>query len=270
MDLAGTVDNLGTLIALAAVATALVLAGWFIRYQQRLGVVTEALVDAEEALDRGDVESARAVTAPLLGRFPGLAVVQEVAADVLYAGGDPLSAASLWERAMKKLGPARVAPRLVAAYTALNRPGDARRVAALVPDDTLARVTLAWCELAAIGGDRARGGALVAELRTNEEMRATASGDAMLAALEAIAAAQGGDAVRMKEHLGRAQARSAELAPHDRAFIGYLGGIALRDAGAPEDARATWTMALDAAPESIGGALARRERSHLPASDTAL
>lgn len=264
MDGAETVDNLGTLIALLAAAAGLVLAGWFLRYQQRLGAVTEALVDAEEALDRGDVETARQVTAPLLGRFPGLPVVQEVAADVLYAGGDPLSAASLWERAMKKLGAARVAPRLVAAYTALNRPGDARRVAALVPDDTLARVTLAWCELAAIGGDRARGSALVAGLRTNEDMRATPSGDAMIAALEAIAAAQDGDVPRMREQLARAQGRSAELAAHDRAFIGYLGGIALRESGAAEDARATWTIALDTAPESIGGALARRERSHLP------
>lgn len=269
MHAARNVDNLGTLIALGAAIAVVVVAGWFLRYQRRLGVVTEALIDAEEALDRGDVETARKVTAPLLGRFPKLAVVQEVAADVLYAGGDPLSAASLWERAMKKLGAARVAPRLVAAYTALNRPGDARRVAALVPDDTLARVTLAWCELAAIGGDRARGRALLAELGASEDLRGTPSGDAMLAALGAIAAAQSSAAPRMREQLDRAQARSAELPPHDRAFIGYLGGVALREIGAHEDARATWTMALDAAPESIGGALARRERSHLPAVDTA-
>ncbi|MEK7862107.1 MAG: hypothetical protein AAB295_02460 [Chloroflexota bacterium] len=262
-------DNLGVLIALTAAAAVLVAAGWFLRHQQRLGAVTEALVDAEEALDRGDVAAARELTAPLLSAYPTLAVVQEVAADVLYAGGDPLSAASLWERAMKKLGEARIAPRLVAAYSALNRPGDARRVAALVPDDALARITLAWCELAATGGDRERGRALALEFVKDDAVRATPSGDAMIAALMAISAAQAGDATRMATALAHAQSRGADLTPHDRAFIGYLGGIALREAGAPEDARATWTMAMEAAPESIGSALARRERSHLPAPDPA-
>jgi len=89
--------------------------------------------------------------------------VQEVAADVLYAAGDPLSAAALWETAMKRLGAARVAPRLVAAYAALNRGGDARRVAALVPDDPLAKLALAWSELAANGGDPERGTLLAGE-----------------------------------------------------------------------------------------------------------
>jgi hypothetical protein len=37
--------------------------------------------------------------------------------------------------------------------------------------------------------------------------------------------------------------------------------------GALRDARETWTMAVDAAPETIGSALARRERSHLPVED---
>ena len=239
---------------------------WFARYQLRLRDVTEAMLDAEEALDAGDVERARALMAPLLARYPGLAVVQEVAADVLYAGGDPLSAASLWEMAMKRLGAPRVAPRLVAAYTALNRAGDARRVAALVPEDPLARMTLAWCELAAIGGDPERGRTLVADLAARHGVRETASGDAMTNALNAIAAARTGDRAAMREALAHAQTRASELAPHDRAFIGYLGGVALREAGAPDDARATWTMALETAPESIGGALARRERSHLPAA----
>ncbi|HKW77544.1 MAG TPA: hypothetical protein VJQ09_00515, partial [Candidatus Limnocylindria bacterium] len=108
---------------------------WIVWYQLRLRAVTERLIDAEEALDRGEVERARSVVSPILARYPQLAVVQDVAADVLYASGDPLSAASLYERAMKRLGPARVAPKLVAAYAALNRAGDARRVAALAPDD---------------------------------------------------------------------------------------------------------------------------------------
>ena len=255
-------DNLAVLIAVTAIA--LVSAFALARYQLGLRRVSDAMVEAEEALDRGEVVRARELVAPILSRFPKLPVVQEVAADVLYAGGDPLSAASLWEGAMKRLGATRVAPRLVAAYTALNRPGDARRVAALVPDDVLARVTLAWCELAAIGGDRDRGRALAAEISRDGTVRATPSGDAMAAALEAIAAARLGRTDEMRTALARAQSRSAELAPHDRAFIGYLGGIALREAGGFEDARATWTAAMAAAPESIGAALARRERSHLP------
>ncbi len=256
-------ENVGVLVASTALVCAVVIVIGFARYQLGLRRVSDTMVEVEEALDRGEVERARELMAPLLTRFPKLPVVQEVAADVLYAGGDPLSAASLWESAMKSLGAPRVAPRLVAAYAALNRPGDARRVAALVADDALARITLAWCELAAIGGDRERGRALADEFARDAAVRATASGDAMAAVLSAIAAAQGGDAARMRGALGHAQSRSAELAPHDRAFIGYLGGIALREAAAAEDARATWTMAMEAAPESIGAALARRERSHL-------
>lgn len=256
-------DNLPVLIAV--IAALLLLAGlvWFARYQIGLRGLTDALVEAEEALDAGEVERARELVAPLLSRFPTLAVVQEVSADILYAGGDPLSAASLWETAMKKLGAPRVAPRLVAAYTALNRPGDARRVAELAPEDAHARIALAWCELAAIGGDRERGRVLAEEIALDPAIRATASGDAMASALEAIVAARGGGRATMRAALDRANARSAELLPHERAFIGYLLGIALREADLIEDARETWTMAVDAAPDTIGSALARRERSHL-------
>ena len=257
-------DNLAVLIAVAGLLVLLGLA-WFVRYQMGLRRVTDALVEAEEALDSGEVTHARELVAPLLSRFPRLPIVQEVAADVLYTAGDPLSAASLWETAMKKLGALRVAPRLVAAYTALNRPGDARRVAQLVPDDTLARITLAWCELAAIGGDRERGRVLAEEISRDPVIRAAPSGDAMASALEAIVAGSTGDRDAMRAALDRANARSAELMPHERAFIGYLLGIALREADLPDDARETWTMAVDAAPVTIGSALARRERSHLPA-----
>jgi len=259
------VDNSGVLLAVIGVASAVVIVIWFVRYQLSLARVTETMLDAEEALDAGEIERARTLMAPLLTRFPKLAVVQEVSADVLYAAGDPLSAASLWEQAMKKLGASRVAPRLVAAYTALNRPGDARRVAALVPDDPLARITLAWCELAAIGGDRAMGASLVREIAAGDA-RATVSGDAMASALVAIAAAEEGDAPAMRESLHRVDERGNELAAHDRAFIGYLVGVAQREHGALDIARATWTAAMDVAPESIGAALARRERSHLPQS----
>jgi len=258
-----TVDNLGVLAAVTVALAALAFVVWFVRYQLSLSRVTETMVDALEALDAGDVERARALMAPLLTRFPKLAVVQETSADVLYAGGDPLSAASLWESAMKKLGPPRVAPRLVAAYTALNRPGDARRVAALVPGDALARVTLAWCELAAIGGDREKGRVLADEIAGDDALRATPSGDAMANALCAIAQGHAGDREAMRSSIANARRRMDELPAHDRAFIGYLVGVAQREGGAAEDARATWTSAMDTAPTSIGAALARRERSHL-------
>ena len=258
-----TVDNLAVLGAVALAVLVAALGTWFVRYQLSLRVATETMVDAEEALDAGEIERARTLMAPLLTRFPKLAVVQEVSADVLYAGGDPLSAASLWEQAMKRLGPARVAPRLVAAYTALNRPGDARRVAALVPDDGLARVTLAWCELAAIGGDRDRGRALADEIGRDATLRATVSGEAMASALCAIAQGRAGDRDAMHASVESARERMRDLSPQDRAFIAYLIGIAQRESGATEDARATWTSAMDVAPSSIGAALARRERSHL-------
>src|SRR5207245_1920829 len=133
------------------------------------------LSDAGEALDKGEVERARELTAPLLARYPTVPVVQDVAADVLYATGDPLSAASLYERAMKKLGGPRVAPKLVAAYAALNRAGDARRVAAFAPDDPMTRLALAWSALAAVGGDRAKGRALAADLAGDTEVRSPAA-----------------------------------------------------------------------------------------------
>ena len=261
-------DNLGALLAVAIAVAALGLLAWFLRFRLRLSQVTETLIDAEDALDRGDVEHARELVAPILARYPKLPIVQDVAADVLYANGDPLSAASLYERAMKKLGGPRVAPKLVAAYAALNRAGDARRVAALAPDDPMTRLALAWSELAAVGGDRDKGRALADDLSRDTELRSTASGDAMALVLEGIAAARSGDRARARAALDRASARRTELPAHDRAFIGYLGGIALLEMGAVADARATWTMAVDAAPDTIGSALARRERSHLPQNES--
>ena len=258
-------DNLGVLLSVIGATAVLALLAYFVWYQLRLQRVTEVLLDAEEALDHGDVARARELAAPILARYPRLPVVQDVAADVLYANGDPLSAASLYERAMKKLGALRVAPKLVAAYAALNRAGDARRVAALAPDDPMTRLALAWSELAAVGGDRRNGNALADELARDAQLRATAAGDAMADVLEAIAAARDGDSHRARAALDRASARREELAAHDRAFIAYLAGIALLEMGAMADARAMWTTAIDAAPETIGSALARRERSHLPA-----
>ena len=258
-------DNPGVLLVFIAALIALGLLAWFARNQMRFSRVSQTLIEAEEALDRGEVELARDMVAPILTRYPQLPIVQDVAADVLYATGDPLSAASLYERAMKKLGPGRVAPKLVAAYAALNRAGDARRVAALAPDDPMTRLALTWSELAAVGGDREKGSALADGIGRDTELRSTPAGDAMAWVLEAIAAARAGQTGRARDALDRASTLREQLAAHDRAFVGYLGGIALLEMGARADARETWTMAMDAAPETIGAALARRERSHLPA-----
>jgi tetratricopeptide (TPR) repeat protein len=251
--------RLGAALAMAALASfaAAYAAGriWRSRF-------SAALIAAEDALDRGDLQGARELTAPLLARFPKLAVVQEVAADVLYASGDPLSAASLFESAMKVLGPARVAPRLVACYAALNRGGDARRVAALVPEDRLASLALAWSELVATGGDRARGLVLADSLVSDVELSENATVAAMTAAVAAVAAARRAD--RASVHAGLRAMRRATPTADDEAFLGYLAGVALREVGEVEDARREFTAAVERSPESIGGALARRERSHLP------
>ena len=58
---------------------------------------------------------------------------------------------------------------------------------------------------------------------------------------------------------------AVQLSASDHAFVSYLCGIALRDANAVADARETWSAAMENAPDTIGAALARRERSHLPA-----
>jgi tetratricopeptide (TPR) repeat protein len=250
--------------AVAGLGATVALLGGFTAYQVLLRRFTATLLAAEEALDAGDVQRARDLMAPLLARFHKFPLVQEVAADVLYAAGDPLSAASLWESAMKRLGSARVAPRLVAAYAALNRAGDARRVAALAPDDPLAKLALAWSELVANGGDRERGAVLAAELVRDAERSANATVAAMTAAVAAIADARRGDRTGMTAKLEAM--RRARPSPQDAAFLGYLAGVALREVGDIDDARREFTAAVDGSPESIGGALARRERANLPST----
>ncbi|MGH2499854.1 MAG: hypothetical protein ACRDF0_07180, partial [Candidatus Limnocylindria bacterium] len=86
---------------------------------------------------------------------------------------------------------------------------------------------------------------------------------AMARALGAIAGALDGDASRARAYLRDAERDRAALEPADRAFVGYLGGIALRAIGDMEDARTTFELAMAAAPGTIGAALARRERSQL-------
>ncbi len=251
-----------TTAELLALGAIVVLVAASVAYQLRLRRFSATLVATEEALDAGDTKRARDLMAPLLARFHTFPLVQEVAADVLYAAGDPLSAAALWETAMKRLGAARVAPRLVAAYAALNRGGDARRVAALVPDDPLAKLALAWSELAANGGDPERGTLLAGELVRDVDAVPNATVAAMTAAVAAIADARRGDRSGMRAKLGAM--RRAVPTPHDAAFLGYLAGLALREAGDIEEARSEFSAAIERSPESIGGALARRERAHLP------
>ncbi len=252
----------GTTAALLGLGACVVLVAAFVAYQLRLRRFSATLVAAEEALDAGDLRRARDLIAPLLARFHKFPLVQEVAADVLYAAGDPLSAASLWESAMKRLGAPRIAARLVAAYAALNRGGDARRVAALVPEDRLASLALAWSELVATGGDRARGLALADSLVADAERCENATVAAMTAAVAAIADARRGDRRGMSARL-QAMRRATPTA-HDAAFLRYLAGVALREAGDIEEARREFSAAVERSPESIGGALARRERAHLP------
>jgi tetratricopeptide (TPR) repeat protein len=223
-----------------------------------------AVWSARRALNRGEMQVARRLVAPLLSRFGTVTLVRKIAAEILYASGDPLSAASLFEQAAKRLpGDRAVAVGLVASYAALNRAGDARRSAALAPQYIDVRLALAWAELVALGGDRGRGTAIVAETAKDPDLARSAERVAMHRALEAIVSGREGhrDAVRTK--LRAAEADATQLRRGDRAFLGYLGGIALREVGLIEDARATFALAMEASPESIGAALARRERANL-------
>lgn len=258
---AATVGASATAALLASVALVAFVAG-SVAYRQRLRRFSATLLAVEDALDADDVQRARDLVAPLLARFHTFPLVQEVAADVLYAAGDPLSAASLWESAMKRLGATRVGPRLVAAYAALNRAGDARRVAALVPNEPLAQLALAWSELAANGGDREHGAVLAAELVRDVEQAPNATVAAMTAAVAAIADAQRGDPAGMHEKLEAM--RRATPTQSDFAFLSYLAGVALRESGDVDGARREFSAAVERSPESIGGALARRERANLP------
>ncbi len=241
---------------------ALIAAGWFaaglVAYLVRHARFLATLARGEQALRAGDLPAARAVAAPLLDRYPAFPPVQRLAGLVLYPSGDPLSAASLLETAARSHRDRPVVVTLVAAYAALNKAGDARRSAALRPGDPDVALALAWAELVALGGDRARGAELANTLPADTPSRA-----AMAMTLQAIAAAHCGDPGTVQARLREAEDRFVLLAPDERSFLGYLGGVALRELGAIDDARETFTLAMAAAPETIGEALARRERSHL-------
>ena len=245
-------------LAFAILGVAVFLAG-FVEYLVRHARFLRTLASGERALRVGDLASARTIVAPLVDRFPTMPAVQRAAGLVLYASGDPLSAAAMLEGAARVTHDSDVVVTLTASYAALNKAGDARRAAALRPDDRDVRLALAWAELVALGGDRARGAALVATLPADTPARA-----AMAAALQAIAAAERHDATTVRARLRDAEDRYVLLAEDERAFLGYLGGVALRELGALDDARATFTLAMAAAPDTIGEALARRERAHMP------
>jgi len=245
-------------LAFAILGAALFLAG-LVEYLVRHARFLRTLASGERALRVGDLASARTIVAPLVDRFPTMPAVQRAAGLVLYASGDPLSAAAMLEGAARVTHDSDVVVTLAASYAALNKAGDARRAAALRSDDPDVRLALAWAELVALGGDRARGAALVATLPADTPARA-----AMAAALQAIAAAERHDATTVRARLRDAEDRYVLLAEDERAFLGYLGGVALRELGALDDARATFTLAMEAAPDTIGEALARRERAHMP------
>lgn len=219
---------------------------------------------AEVALDEGDLEHARVTLAPLLERYSSVAAVQRAAGLATYALGDPLAASTLLERAARSYrDDVKLATTLVASYAALNRGGDARRASALAPQAVDVRLALAWGELVALGGDRGRGAAMVPELAARADVQRSASRRAMVAALEAVAAARGADEVKLRSALAAASTDRDGLAAYERAFLGYLEGVALREAGLAEEARRAFERAMGDAPGTIGEALARRERANM-------
>lgn len=242
-----------------AVLALLAFGAGLLAYLFRHGRFLATLARGERALRAGDLPAARAIAAPLVDRYPAFPPVQRLAGLVLYPSGDPLSASTLLESAARSTRDRDVVVTLVAAYAALNKAGDARRAAAMRPGDPDVALALAWAELVALGGDRVRGAELVAALPSDTPPRA-----AMTATLASIVAAHRGDADAVRGHLRDAEDRYILLADDERAFLGYLGGVALRELGALDDARETFTLAMAAAPGTIGEALARRERSHIP------
>ena len=219
---------------------------------------------AEHALDAGELARARALVGPLLERYPQLTFVRKIAAEVLYASGDPLSAADLFDRVIQRRPHDRASViGLVAANAALDRSGDARTAAALLPNDVDVRLALAWSELVALGGRRDAGARLVAELAEDPELARSREREAMHAALRAIAAAREASDAGLRSALADAERHAKAVRATDRAFVGYLRAIALREAGARGDAMTAFADAIAGAPDSIGAALARRERAKL-------
>ncbi|MDP9266636.1 MAG: hypothetical protein M3O91_11045, partial [Chloroflexota bacterium] len=105
---------------LAGGGAALVAGGfvaYLVRHQRFLGLIARA----DDLVRDGRLADARAILAPPLDRYPRFPPLERAAADVLYASGDPLSAAVLYERAARSSRDPRIAVGLVAAYAALNK-----------------------------------------------------------------------------------------------------------------------------------------------------
>ncbi|HZC31520.1 MAG TPA: hypothetical protein VE261_08375 [Gaiellaceae bacterium] len=81
--------------------------------------------------------------------------------------------------------------------------------------------------------------------------------------LAAVAAARRSDPAAADAALGAAHTSAAGLSAYDRAFLGYLEGVALRELGRTSDAAAVFVRAMETAPATIGEALARRERANM-------
>ncbi len=248
------------------VAALALFAAAYLAYLVRHFLFLRVVAGAESALAAGDLERARATLAPLLDAYADLAPVQRASALTLYRLGDPLSAAALLERASRSYaGDVEVATTLVASYAALNRGGDARRASGLAPRAVDVRLALAWSELVALGGDRAAGIQLAAELADRADVASSAARRAMAAALAAIAAARRMDPAGAATPLRLLTEEMKGLAAYERAFLGYLEGVALRELGRGADATAAFERAMETAPGTIGEALARRERANLVA-----
>lgn len=236
----------------------------YVAYLVRHLAFVRTLDRAEAALDAGDLERARVALAPLLERYTSVAAVQRAAGLATYALGDPLAASTLLERAARSYkDDVKVAATLVASYAALNRGGDARRASALAPQAVDVRLALAWAELVALGGDRERGAAMVPELTERADVRRSASRRAMAAMLGAVVAARRGDEAGLRAAAASASSERDGLIGYERAFLGYLEGVALRELGSREDARRAFERAMEDAPGTIGEALARRERANM-------
>ncbi len=252
-------------VAIIIVAAALFI-GAYVAYLIRHFLFLRIIGSSEAALAAGDLAGARELLAPLLDSHADLPPVQRAAGIALYRLGDPLSAAQLLERAARSYADdSEIATTLVASYAALNRGGDARRSSSLAPTAVDVRLALAWSELVALGGDRTAGGRIADELADRADVRSSPARRAMSSALVAIAAAQCGNTSAAALALDMATELSAALPPYERAFLGYLEGVALRELVRPSDAAAAFERAVVAAPGTIGEALARRERGNMAA-----
>jgi hypothetical protein len=87
----------------------------------------------------------------------------------------------------------------------------------------------------------------------------------MAAALAAIAAANAGDARTADAALREVAPACEGLHVYERAFIGYLEGVAQRELSRVGDAMRAFERAMETAPGTIGEALARREHANLRA-----